>query len=118
MIFFQACNSSFSEKAKDIIDIHSLSNIKILDEGETQEPSIHYVIFQVERKEDLYYLTDRYQKILPSVKVKKEDESVSFLLKYFNFREKYYRQVFNHKSEFQEVFIQNNIIIFMLTYSN
>ena len=33
MIFFQACNSSFSEKAKDIIGIDTLSNVKILDEA-------------------------------------------------------------------------------------
>ena len=118
MIFFQACNSSFSEKAKDIIGIDTLSNVEILDEGEIKEPSIAYIVFQVEKKEELYFLIDNYQKIPAGVKSKKIDKSISYPLKYINFKEKYYRQAFKNKSEFQEVFIQNNIIIFILTYSN
>ena len=55
MIFFQACNSSFSEKAKDIIGIDTLSNVKILDEGEIKEPSMAYIVFQVKKRKSYIF---------------------------------------------------------------
>ena len=114
IIFYD--NYKFEEEAKYSIGIQNLLNIKIIEQGATQAPPSDYIVFKVKNKEDLIPITNDYQKVFPNKE--KINIKISKYLSHFDLEKSYYIKVFEHRKKFREALIQEDIVIYVLTYSN
>ena len=104
------------EQAKKKIGIESINGVQVLEKGSTQETGTDYIIFKVKNKNNLRTIVKDYQEI-SSFNSQGNNPNLLKIFKYFDKDKKYYLRDIDIKEKNIEIFIQEDIIIYIIDYS-